>query len=96
MALIEPRFRALFLDPLRCLRCSGRRSPSVGATLPKILADFQWNYLVAGLEIGAGAVAYFVSAFAAGYLIKHFGPKATILLGLLLEVVGLSFFVANA
>jgi fucose permease len=42
--------------------------------------------------IGAGAVAYFVSSFAAGYLVKYWGPKPTIVLGLLFEIVGLSFF----
>lgn len=95
MALIEPRFRALFVALFAVFTLFGTSITIIGATLPKILADFGWNYLIAGLVIGAGAVAYFVSTFAAGYLIKRFGPKPTILLGLLLEVVGLSFFAAT-
>ena len=95
MNLIEPRFRALFLTLFSVFALFGTSITIIGATLPKILADFQWSYLVAGLVIGAGAVTYFVSSFAAGYLIKHFGPKPTILLGLLLEIVGLSFFAAT-
>ena len=96
MPLIEPRFRALFLSLFSVFTLFGTSITIIGATLPKILADFQWSYLVAGLVIGAGAVAYFVSSFAAGYLIKYLGPKPTILLGLLLEIVGLSFFAATA
>jgi fucose permease len=95
MPLIEPRFRALFVALFAVFALFGTSITIIGATLPKILADFQWNYLIAGLVIGGGAVAYFVSTFAAGYLIKHFGPKPTIVLGLLLEVVGLSFFAAT-
>lgn len=96
MALIEPRFRALFLTLFSVFALFGTSITIIGATLPKILADFHWNYLIAGLVIGAGAVAYFVATFAAGHLIKKRGPKPTILLGLLLEIVGLSFFAATA
>jgi fucose permease len=92
MPLIEPRFRMLFLALFAVFMLFGTSITIIGATLPKILADFQWNYLVAGLVIGAGAVAYFLSTFAAGYLVKHWGPKPTILLGLLLDIVGLAFF----
>ena len=96
MPLIEPRFRALFVALFAVFTLFGTSITIIGATLPKILADFGWNYLIAGTVIAAGAVAYFVSTFAAGYLIKRFGAKPTILLGLLLEVVGLSFFAATS
>lgn len=92
MPLIEPRFRALFLSLFALFVLYGTSFTIIGATLPKILADFHWDYLAAGMVIGAGAVTYFVSTFAAGHLIKHWGPKPTILLGLVLDVVGLSFF----
>jgi fucose permease len=92
MAIIEPRYRILFLALFAVFVLFGTSITIIGATLPKILADFQWSYFVAGVVIGAGAVAYFLSTFAAGYLIKHWGPKPTILLALLLEFVGLSFF----
>jgi fucose permease len=64
----------------------------IGATLPKILANFHWNYLTAGIVLGAGAMAYFVSTFVVGYLVKHWGSKPTILLALTLIVAGLAFF----
>ena len=92
MPLIEPRFRALFLSLFALFTLYGTSFTIIGATLPKILADFHWDYLAAGIVLGAGAVTYFLSTFAAGHLIKHWGPKPTILLGLVLDVVGLSFF----
>ncbi len=95
MPLIEPRFRALFLSLFALFILYGTSFTIIGATLPKILADFQWDYLAAGIVLGAGAVAYFLSTFAAGYLIRHWGPKPTILLGLVLDVAGLSFFAAT-
>jgi fucose permease len=92
MPLIERRFRALFLALFAVFILFGTSITIIGATLPKILADFHWNYFVAGVVIGASAVAYFVASFAAGYLIKYVGPKPSIFLGLLFEVVGLTFF----
>lgn len=96
MPLIDPRFRSLFLVLFAVFTLFGTSMTIIGATLPKILADFQWNYLAAGFVIGAGAVAYFVATFAAGYLVKHWGPKPTILLGLALDAIGLAFFATTS
>jgi len=92
MTLIEPRFRGLFLSVFALFTLFGTSMTIIGATLPKILANFHWDYLTAGIVLGAGAVAYFVSTFIAGYLVKHGGPKPTILLALALIVAGLAFF----
>jgi len=92
MNLVEPRFRGLFLAIFALFTLFGTSMTIIGATLPKILANFHWDYLIAGIVIGAGAVAYFVSTFVAGYLVKHWGAKATILLALTLIVAGLAFF----
>ena len=95
MTLIEPRFRRLFLPVFAVFTLFGTSLTIIGATLPKILANFHWNYLTAGIVLGAGAVAYFVSTFVAGYLVKHWGSKPTILLALTLIVAGLAFFAAS-
>ena len=92
MPFIHPRFRATFLALFCVFTLFGTSMTIIGATLPKILADFQWSYIAAGLVIGASAVTYFFGTFAAGYLIKHWGAKPTIVFGLLLDVAGLTFF----
>ena len=92
VTLIEPRFRGLFVSVFALFALFGTSMTIIGATLPKILANFHWNYLTAGIVLGAGAVAYFVSTFVAGYLVKHWGSKPTILLALALIVAGLAFF----
>lgn len=93
--LIEPRFRGLFVFVFALFTLFGTSMTIIGATLPKILANFHWDYLTAGIVLGAGAVAYFVSTFAAGYLVKHWGPRPTILLALTLIVAGLAAFAAT-
>ncbi|MFT3850740.1 MAG: MFS transporter [Propionivibrio sp.] len=92
MPLIQRHHRALFLLLFAVFIIYGTSMTIIGATLPVLLADFQWDYLIAGFVIGAGAVAYFVSTFAGGYMVQHWGAKPTLLLGLLLDVVGLAFF----
>jgi fucose permease len=90
--LIEPRFRGLFASIFALFTLFGTSMTIIGATLPKILANFHWDYLTAGIVLGAGAVAYFVSTFVAGYLVKRWGAKPTILLALAFIVAGLAFF----
>jgi fucose permease len=92
MTLIEPRFRGLFLSVFALFTLFGTSVTIIGATLPKILSNFHWSYLTAGIVFGAGSVAYFLSTFVAGYLVKHWGSKPTILLALTLIVAGLAFF----
>jgi len=90
--MIEPRSRGLFLSLFALFTLYGTSFTIVGATLPRILASFHWDYLAAGSVLASDAVAYFLSTFVAGYLVKHWGPKPTILLGLALIVSGLTFF----
>ena len=96
MKVVEPRFRGLFLAIFAVFTLFGTSMTIIGATLPKILANFHWDYLVAGIVIGAGAVAYFVSTFVAGSLVKHWGAKPTVLSALTLIVAGLAFFATTS
>ncbi len=95
MALIETRFRVLFLALFAVFIVFGTSMTIIGATLPIILGDFHWSYLAAGLVLAAGSVAYFVATFAAGHLVKGWGPKPTIALALALGAIGLTFFAAT-
>ena len=53
--MIERHHRALFLLLFAVFIIYGMSMTIIGATLPVILADFQWNYLIAGFVLGAGA-----------------------------------------
>ncbi len=94
--MIELRHRRLFMTLFFLFAVYGTSFTIIGATLPKILADFAWNYLVAGIVIGAGAVAYFVFTYVAGHLVKRYGPRTVFLLGLGCIVSGLACFAAVA
>jgi fucose permease len=67
----------------------------IGATLPKIIRDFEWSYTATGVVIAAGSIGYFVSTFLSGILIHKLGPKLVVVIGLALQGIGLSFFAAQ-
>lgn len=96
MALIDPRYRVLFFAMFGIFTIFGTFVTIFGATLPKILSGFGWSYFTAGLVLAAGSVAYFTATFLAGPLVKHWGAKAAILLGLGCAAVGMLFFAATA
>ena len=64
----------------------------VGATLPRILADFGWDYLAAGLVIALGSVGYFSATYLAGRLIDRTGFRTVMTLGPGLAAAGLLAF----
>lgn len=92
MALVESRYRRLYAVLFSIFVLFGTSMTIIGATLPKILADFGWSYTSAGAVIAAGAVSYFAATYGAGFLISAIGAKPTMLIGLVLEVLGLLFF----
>lgn len=94
MAIVEKPFRAMYGTLFAIFTLFGMSMTIIGATLPKILADFGWSYSTAGIVIGAGAVGYFISIYAAGFLVARIGPRATIAIGLCLEISGLALFAA--
>lgn len=64
----------------------------IGATLPKIFADFGWSYTTAGAVIAAGSIGYFLSSYLAGIFLSAVGLRLTVSLALLLIFGGLEFF----
>ncbi|MEI8093880.1 MAG: MFS transporter [Spirochaetales bacterium] len=94
--VVESRFRSLFWSLFGVFVLYGTSMTIIGATLPRILADFHWDYVTAGAVMAAGAVAYFLSTFGAGYLISSVGGKFTVVLGVVLDLVGLTFFGATS
>jgi fucose permease len=92
MALVEAQFRRLYAVLFSIFVLFGISMTIIGATLPKILADFGWSYTTAGAVMAAGAVSYFGATYTAGFLIAAIGAKPTMLMGLVLEILGLLFF----
>ena len=94
MPLIEPRFRLIFAALFGVFMVFGTSMTIIGAALPKILTSFDWSYFVAGLVLAANSVAYFTFTFVGGYLVKHFGPKRTMLAGLVIGAMGICLHAA--
>jgi fucose permease len=65
----------------------------VGATLPRIIGDYGWSYTVTGLVLATGAVSFFLTTFAAGFLIETIRPGPLLVGGLLLGAVSIGLFV---
>jgi len=64
----------------------------LGATVPKVIRQFGWSYLVTGAILSSTSVGYFLSTFASGFLIRRLDHKRVILLGLFLQAAGLAVF----
>ena len=95
MVYVERQFRSLFFALLACFATFGVCITIVGATLPKIFADFGWSDLEAGGVLAAGAFGYFISALVSGILIHRIGAKRVVVTGLALQALGLAFFAAS-
>lgn len=92
MALVEKQFSVMFAALFTIFVLFGTSMTIIGATLPKILADFGWSYTTAGMVIAAGAIGYFVATYTAGFLVSAIGPRLTMMAGLVLIIAGLLFF----
>ena len=95
MRYIESQFRSLFVAMLANFILFGVTLTIIGATLPKIIREFQWSYTAAGIVIAAGSIGYFVSTFLSGILVQRLGPKRVIATGLALQALGLSLFASR-
>lgn len=92
MQYIENRFRSLYFTMLFNFVLFGVTLTIIGATLPKIIREFDWSYIATGLVISAATFAYFVSTFVSGILLHRLKPKYVIVAGMTLQAVGLAFF----
>ena len=87
--------RGLFAALLLNFTVFGFTVTIYGATVPTIIRQFEWSYLATGIVLSASAVGYFVSSFVSGFLIQRLGPWKVVIMGLLLQVLGLGVFGAN-
>ena len=95
MRYIESRFRSLYFAMLANFIIFGITLTIIGATLPRIIRDFDWSYTATGIVVSAGSVGYFISTFVSGILLHWLSPKLIVVLGLAIQATGLSFFAAQ-
>jgi fucose permease len=95
MALVSKRFSGLYAAFFAIFALFGTSMTIVGATLPKILASFQWDYRTAGLVLAAGAIGYFISTWFSGKLLAPLGVRLSVAIGLSLDAFGLALFAAT-
>lgn len=91
----DSQFSSIYISMLVNFILFGITLTIIGATLPKIIREFEWSYLAIGFVISAGSVGYFVSTFVSGILLQKFSPKQIIVTGLLIQFIGLTFFAAR-
>lgn len=95
MPIVERRFAFLYAVLLMIFCLYGISLTVIGATLPRILSDFRWNYGGVGLVMAAGSIANFVAAYLAGRLVRPLGPKASLAAGVALVAAALAVFAAT-
>lgn len=95
MRYIESQFRSLYFAMLLNFVIFGVTLTIIGATLPKIIREFQWSYTATGVVLSAGSIGYFVSTFVSGILLQRLRPKLIVATGLAIQAVGLSLFAAR-
>jgi fucose permease len=92
MSFIERRFRAAYAVLFGSFVLFGISVTVIGAALPRVLADFGWDYLSAGFVIASGSIGYFLSAYVAGRMVDRIGFRASMAIGLALDGIGLLVF----
>ncbi|MEN6382420.1 MAG: MFS transporter, partial [Rectinema sp.] len=90
--IVEKRLLSLYICLFAVFALFGISMTVIGATLPKIFAEFGWSYMTAGMVIAAGSVGYFLSSYLAGILFPFLGLRFLISLSLILICCGLEFF----
>ena len=89
---IDRRSRPLFLLMVLEMGAYGVTLAVFGAALPRVIREFSWSYLAAGMVLGAGSAGFFLASLASGYLLRRFRTKTLLLAGSALAAGGLALF----
>jgi len=93
---VDWRHRVFVLPLLGLFLLFGASATVLGATIPKIVREFQWSYTVTGVVASAGAVGYFISSFGCGLLVHRLGVRRVLLAGLAFQATGMVLFGSTA
>lgn len=96
MAIVERPYTTLYWSLFAVFSLFGISMTIIGSSLPKILADFHWNYSIAGMVIAAASVGYFIATFSAGNILARLGFRKTLSIGFLLIIGSLFLFGLHA
>jgi MFS transporter, FHS family, glucose/mannose:H+ symporter len=55
-----------------------------GATVPRVISDFGWSYVITGLVLAAGSVGFFISTFVTGLVIEGSNSKTVYIGGMVI------------
>jgi len=58
MRYIESQYRSIYISMLVNFVFFGVTLTIIGATLPKIIREFQWSYVATGFVVSAGSLGY--------------------------------------
>lgn len=92
---VPARFRSLYLGLLAVTILFGVNLSVVGAVLPEMIRSFGWSYTAAAAVLAAASIGYFGATFAAGFVVRRLGPRATVVTGLGLMAAALALFGAS-
>ena len=96
MSFIARNHRPAFLILFASFVLFGISVTVIGAVLPRVLADFGWDYLAAGTVLAAGSMGTLLAAYFAGRVIDRVGFRSAMAIGLILDAAGLMVFATTA
>ncbi len=63
-----------------------------GATVPRVISDFGWSYVITGLVLAAAAVGFFISTFVTGLVMEGSRSRTLYIAGLALIAAAVCLF----
>jgi fucose permease len=89
------RNRRLFAALFANLIVFGAGVTLIGATVPTVIRQLEWSYVIAGTVLSVGSIGYFSSTFLCSVLVRRLGARKVIVGGLLVQAAGFVLFGAR-
>ncbi|MBN1413387.1 MAG: MFS transporter [Spirochaetales bacterium] len=92
ITILEKEQKKIYFISLFMFFLFGTIITFISSSIPTLLREFDWSYTNTGIILAAGSLGYFLSTFAAGFLLKKMGPKMLLAASLTLYSAGLAFY----